>query len=346
MSLNLINPFMKFASGGGGIPYYQELGRTTLASPATTFSVSSFDQKPLLLLMISGETDQTNADHSWRFNSDSSSNYNIRYRFNGGSSGCDTSVDQIRPLGTTANQPFFDIAYIANYSDEEKLVTGFGNQYTGTAGGTRNNYFGKWANSSAAITTVTAVNVQTSGSRQYLAGSEIVVLGLDPDDTSGTAAWEELANVTLTSGGDTLDSGTFTSKKYLYIEFTCIPDGNITTQMRFNTDSGTNYGFRESINGAADTTADGEDMFDLGRANADSLVAGSLMVTNISAEYKLIDNLNIIRGESAGSGTAPAKRQGTGYWKNNSSQINQVTITENQAGNFDVGSNLTVWGFD
>ena len=80
----------------------------------------------------------------------------------------------------------FVINHIANKSDKEKL--NFIHTVTESASGAgtaphRREIVGKWANTSAPITTASAVN---SGSGDYASGAEVVVLGWDPDDTHTT----------------------------------------------------------------------------------------------------------------------------------------------------------------
>ena len=59
------------------------------------------------------------------------------------------------------------------------------------------------------------------------------------------ASWERLASVTLGSGGDTIDTGTITAKKYLEVTIDLASSGTQNRPcLRFNSDTGSNYGDR------------------------------------------------------------------------------------------------------
>ena len=61
----------------------------------------------------------------------------------------------------------------------------------------------------------------------------MVVLGYDPDDTEGTSFWEELASVELGAAADSMDSGSFTAKKYLWVQIKyTATGGNVVSQSR------------------------------------------------------------------------------------------------------------------
>ena len=215
---NVILDSYRFAVAGGGSGWY-ELDREKLVTDDVSITVSGLTSTPYIMIFADGETNQTNADHSYEFNGDNSGgNYAERYSFNGGN-GTQTSVNFLRPLGTTANLPFFGYNYVLNHAGEEKIVLGHAvqSQSSGSADAmTRNQWVGKWANTSSAITTVKALTTQSGGGVfDYITGTEILVLGYDPTNTSATNFWEELATVTLGSDSTPLDSGVFTAKKYL-----------------------------------------------------------------------------------------------------------------------------------
>ena len=69
------------------------------------------------------------------------------------------------------------------------------------------------------------------------------------------AIWKKLANTTLGSAADTLNSGTFAVNKFLYYEaFYSYASGGNDPLLQFNGDTATNYGYQRSIDGGADTT--------------------------------------------------------------------------------------------
>ena len=75
---------------------------------------------------------------------------------------------------------------------------------------------------------------------EYLSGERIQgssTLASSPPQTS----WKELDRVTLTSAGDTLDTGTFTAKDNIMILENKIPTGSCRSKYQFNGDDNDNY---------------------------------------------------------------------------------------------------------
>ena len=185
---------------------WKELGRTTLSGSSSSVDLSSHNKRYYMVL-CTGITSSTNGDYQIEYNGDASGgDYNNRTSFNGGTDYQENGVNYLRPLGTTANMPFFDVNYVSNKSDKEKLVLGQAVQSSGTGTGTgtltRSIYVGKYTNTSAAINEIKAkLRVGTFNS------GELVVLGYDPDDTHTDNFWEELATVTLTADSRIIDSG-------------------------------------------------------------------------------------------------------------------------------------------
>ena len=71
-------------------------------------------------------------------------------------------------------------------------------------------------------------------------------------------AWERLAHVELSGSNATLDSGTFSGKKNLRI--ICLVTGksqSSSATIQFNSDTGSNYPRRFSIDGGSDSTMTG-----------------------------------------------------------------------------------------
>ena len=101
------------------------------------------------------------------------------------------------------------------------------------------------------------------------------------------SSWERLASVTLPSTGDTLDSGTFTARKYLHIEcYSEATGGSIQSNIRFNgTGSSDNdYCYRHSGNGGSDTTRVSRN--DIEPYQASTIATGT-------SQYVVMDIINI-----------------------------------------------------
>jgi hypothetical protein len=74
-------------------------------------------------------------------------------------------------------------------------------------------------------------------------GSEVVVLGWDPADTHTSNFWEELASVD-SRWSSKLSSGTFTAKKYLWVQCYIHRTSSVERKIfdyTFNNDTGSNY---------------------------------------------------------------------------------------------------------
>lgn len=164
-------------TGEGGI-WWEELGRTTLGSSNDNITVSNLpDRKYLLVIAFLLPTGGT-INSSFRFNSDTGSNYTARGSANGGADGTASSVAFIGIAATASANPKYTTANIINVAAQEKLVYASTIE-RGTAGAAnipdRSEAVGKWANTSNAISSVTVFN--QSGTGDYAAGSEVIVLG-------------------------------------------------------------------------------------------------------------------------------------------------------------------------
>ena len=176
----------------------------------------------------------------------------------------------------------------------------------------------------------------------------MVILGWDPADEHTTNFWEELASVEISGNPANWDSGTFAAKKYLWIQVYHKPSGTGSgTEWRwlFNADSGTNYAQRQSFNGGADSTNTGLGYFSTHYNNTTPQFENMFIVNNSSKEKLIISNL--VRGETAGAGTAPTRFEKVGKWTNTASQITKLTsVRPSGAGTIGNGSWMKVWGSD
>ena len=283
-----------------------------------------------------------------RFNEDTGNNYANRYNSNGGSDSTSTSGSSLFTNSTGPQLSEFGVAYISSVADQEKLMISHAVGQGGAGAGNdpdRRDTVGKWANTSDNITSVNCYNSDTG---DYASGSEVVVLGYDPDDEEGTSVWEELASVTLGSAGDTLSSGTFTPKKYLRYEIFCINDGACEPNVRVgnsSVDSGNNYARRSSYNGGTDSTATSNSYFaqTWNSAATNNFIEG--FIINVANKEKLGISQGITQN-TAGAGNAPTRAEVVSKWANTSNQINIIDVVNTDTGNIAAGSSIKVWGFD
>ena len=337
----IMNPY-RFAAAGevGG---WVELGRTTLGAKGNNIDVSSLPDKRYYMFLTYAPTDTTGyVLDRYRLNADTGSNYSHRASLNGAGDGTGISQSEGIALSDGASVyqsgEIFTMGHIANLSGKEKLLIGH-TMHNDTAGaGTapdRGEGVGKHAQTSNPVTSVNCVNTNNSG---FASGSEMVVLGWDPADTHTTNFWEELADVSYSSGS-TIDTSTFSAKKYLWIQ--AISEGTSGNYLRVNGDTGSNYSWRYSNNGGADgtvTSATGlTDNFGF-----DTLpMFWNFFIINNSANEKLAIG-HVVAQSTAGAGNAPNRQENVSKWVTTGSQITSVQIT----GSGLSGGQIKVWGAD
>jgi hypothetical protein len=277
-----------------------------------------------------------------RFNGDSGSNYSYRRTNDGSDHNTGTSKTQLVNL-VGWNTTEFNVSYVANLASKEKLVLGHTIADRGAGAGTansRNEFSGKWANTSDAVNAVSMSTI--SGS--FDADSELVVLGWDPADTHTTNFWEELASVDLTGGANAnLSSGTISAKKYIWLQYYVqATSGAPDLQITFNNDTGSNYARRRNINGGSDSTNTSQTNLD----QDGSLVKlfGNAFIINNSSNEKLCI-FHCVREDSSGASNAPNRRETVGKWANTSSQITEIDLDVSSS-TMTTSSYMRVWGSD
>lgn len=179
--------------------------------------------------------------------------------------------------------------------------------------------------------------------------------GLDDDAVTaskivfgiGGAGWEEIArSADLVSPTDTITVTSIPARRNLLLLWVGISTGGtISSSIRFNNDSGTNYTDRYSTNGGADATTVSQTALDF-RAGTAAWIPEMVTaeVLNIATSYKLVTHRAM--GVTTGAGTAPSRLEGGGAWANNSAQINRIDIINAGTGDYAVGSQLVVLGRD
>lgn len=332
-------PAIPAVSGG-----WKELGRTTLGSPGDDIAVSCLADKRYYMI-LGDMIDCGGSGSAIRLNNDSGSNYAVRRNVNGGSDSTNTSVSCAYITDVRGN-PNFNVTFLSNTAGNEKLWINQ-NMWRSSSGSSiapgREEGVGKWTNTSDAVSTFTYHNWHSGN---YGTCSEAVVLGWDPDDTHSCNFWTELASVNGDGSSCVLDSGTFTAKKYLWVQaFVDAPTSvNIITQVGNSTiDTGSNYSYRSSGNGGADATAASASWIavDAGSPTVPSFM--NMFIINKSASEKLFI-IHQVDGNTAGAGTAPDRRETVAKWTNTSNQINRIELENQSATNFTSNSFIKVWG--
>jgi hypothetical protein len=331
------------AGGAGGIGGWVELARTTLGSAGDTINVSSLPDKRYYMVLADLKASGYILNNT-RFNSDSGNNYAWRRSLLGATDGTTVSTNFISQSDTGAQIGDFSVDYITNLSAKEKLTISHVVENPSSGAGTapsRIEVVGKWANTSSVVSAISKFN---DHSGDYDTGSEVVVLGWDPADEHTTNFWEELASVELGSAGDNLSSGTFTAKKYLWVQAYCKANGSINTDITFNNDTATNYSQRFSNDGASDSTSTSINHIDNLSTTSVPTFHNWFIINNTSQEKLMISHAMGVNTASAG--TAPNRQEIVAKWANTSSQITEIDLTNVQTGSYDTGSIIKVWGSD
>ncbi len=339
-------PSMNRAAGAVG--GWVELGRTTLGSAGDTISVSSLSDKRYYQILCHGIS-SGNIGSSFRFNSDSGSNYASRYSTDGGTDATQTSGTYGIVYPPDESSSSFQVGYVANLSSNEKLAIvnncGANDSSAASVAPRRRESVFKWANTSNAINEITANNVAAG---DFDTGSELVVLGWDPADTHTNNFWEELASNELGSE-TTLSSGTFTAKKYLYVEIHTANVASDNQAIYFNSDNSTNYSFRYNNNGGTDGTVTSNNTIQTAIAGGSGTYwsfTNMFIINNTSNEKLVIIHTN--ENTTTGAANAPARTEVVGKWANTSTQITDIKIADGGGtqNNQQVGSIIKVWGAD
>tara|TARA_R110000824_G_scaffold138852_1_gene303782 strand:+ start:121 stop:1137 length:1017 start_codon:yes stop_codon:yes gene_type:complete len=335
----LINSFIEFPAATESIAGWEEIDRVTLGDNATSMNVSVSNYKYYMLLvdMISNTN---NPEVRLRLNSDADANYSFRRGYNDNDDSTSVNRNQIENVASFDNVPNFMVMNWANLASNEKLLTMTGNSAKTTGSATapdQTSLVAKWANTSSSITSF------NFDGATYLAGSEVVALGWNPTGTTDNF-WEELADIELGSAGDSLNSGTITAKRYIWVQFYIISSGATNCRMTFNGDTGNNYSLRNSDNGGTSGETTGAANLNLNVAGAGTSFYNAFIVNNTSKEKLIIDHG--IGDPTTGSGNPPDRDEKCGKWANTAAQITNITVTNLGTGSYDTGSILKIWGHD
>ena len=182
-----------------------------------------------------------------------------------------------------------------------------------------------------------------AGNRIRGTSAEKPALGLQSPSVGG---WKELGRTTLGSTGDSLGVGSLSNKRYLMILSDLLPSGTIDGRITFNSDTGSNYAYRTSANGGADTTATGQSNIKLFTTSASSNELFTVGYTaNLAGNEKLFTG-NTLKSDGTGASDVPKRYENTAKWANTSNAISDVSIDNAGAGDYASGSEVVVLGWD
>ena len=161
-------------------------------------------------------------------------------------------------------------------------------------------------------------------------------------DMVGT--WMRLAHVALSSSGDSLDTGAFTAKDYLWVQIKRYRTGSVNSRIRVNGDSGSNYAHRYSggANSYSESTSTTQtSIYSHAATSNESLT--NYFITNKADKEKLMI-IEEVNGGASGSGNAPERAEVVAKWTNTSDQITSIQCVNTDSGDLTSGTYITVFG--
>jgi len=162
---------------------------------------------------------------------------------------------------------------------------------------------------------------------------------------SGTGIWwEEIGRTKLSSAGDTISITGLPSRRYLLVMVNVLQSGAITSVMRFNNDSGTNYSLRYDNNNGGAGTAPSSASFGNFNSGTEDVLA-QVTITNILSKEKICYADSTTTG-AAGAGNTTGHVELNGKWANTSSVINRIDVINTGVGDFAIDSEVVVLGHD
>ena len=318
-----------------------ELGRTTLGSTGSSIDVSSLDDKRYYMLLCNGDPVSSPCSDYIQMNGDTGSNYSWRISADGGADSTSTSTTSIGGslIDSSETVPRFYVAYVANHSTNSKSMMLHATSGKSSGAGTapsRREWVGKWANISNAIN-----RFNYAASSNFATGSEMVVLGWDESDTHTNNFWELLDS----SNGDGTGgwtSGTFTAKKYLWIQAWIEPSTTLTLKMRPNGSSSSDKAWRNSDDGTADNTNTSANSWNNMASISTPHFINMFIVNDGTNEPLMIGHA--VGQNTAGAGNAPQRWEFVGK----TSATTQFTSFEMNVttGNLSTSSIMNIWGAD
>jgi uncharacterized membrane protein YcgQ (UPF0703/DUF1980 family) len=156
-------------------------------------------------------------------------------------------------------------------------------------------------------------------------------------------AWAKNASETLCAAGDTLDSGTFTARKFVFFMSHIPADYNTINSMVFNNDTGTKYSRKKMENGGSgDSTSRSDIALSITWAH-DKFVIGNFI--NIATEEK-IGFSNQIEIPGTGASSIPARTENPFKYTETSNQVTSIKMVNVEPDDYLADANITVFGTD
>ena len=163
-------------------------------------------------------------------------------------------------------------------------------------------------------------------------------------------SWKELTrSVAITSETHTITTPTFAAKDNLKVLIygTGADNSGVRPRIQFNSDTGSNYSYRESNNGNTDATGEDTTSIYISESDCEGAFSAVLDITNIANKEKLVIT-DSGRTSNNSAGTAPSRYEGVGKWANTSNQITSISMIAytTTAQGFSAGWEIVVLGCD
>lgn len=224
-----------------------------------------------------------------------------------------------------------------------------------TVGSTTTHYFRTITNTTGISMTNTSdtITIGNSGVISNSCTAPIVCSGVNPSSISfaDSPYWQKLC--LNTGSGSTVSCSGFAGKKQLFVQisFNVSSTGTaIVPALQFNTDSGSNYAWRNSFNGGADSTGvTSSSCAVIGSNTVGNSGGGIITVTSDmnQANLRKVMWINEVHGIETNSGTAPTHSETGCKWSNTSAQITTITLMiSSGTATYSTGTEITVWGHD
>ncbi len=169
--------------------------------------------------------------------------------------------------------------------------------------------------------------------------------------SGSVGGWVEVGRTTLGSTGNNIDVSSLPDKRY-YMFLTYAPTdttGYVLDRYRLNADTGSNYSYRASLNGAGDGTGTSQSEGIVLSDGASVYQAGEIFtmgyIANLSGKEKLLIG-NTLHNDTAGAGTAPDRAEGVGKHAQTSNPVTSVNCVNTNNSGFASGSEMVVLGWD
>ena len=308
---------------------WERLAHVELTGAGDVIDSGTFTAKKNLSVIIHiKETGTANA--KLQVNSFTGAGYSHRYSEGGGTDATGINQNSIRlyETGSGTDVQRTITLQITNIENKVKLFDGSATEATATGAGTAPNRV-EIAGSFEENPQITSIQIKNDESGSFAAGSYITVLGAKEAATADVITVDSLA-----------------AKKHLMIQYKILrgSSGDTNVRLRFNNDTGSNYSYRTSLNGATDATGTSQANVELHSGVVNDNF-GTIHVINEATKEKL-GIAEIVGNNTDGAGNAPARRESTLKWANSSNAITRVDLVNTSTGDFEEGSEVTVYGTD